>query len=109
METSTSQFLDTPNNTSTPQILDTSTPQILDTSTPQILDTPNEISNQLKDLTGKYDTLIKEFSKIQNYPYDRTDMTNEEIVEICTNLKKLQNFSKFAYQYIPKVLNELIL
>lgn len=92
-------------DTSTPQILESSTPQLLDTSTPL---NKKEQNQQLQELTQKYDTLIKEFNKIQNYPYDKKDMSNDEILEIFTNLKKLQEFSRFASDYIPKLLEDYI-
>lgn len=101
-------------DTSTPQIFESSTPQLLDTTTSQSFDTTiplnkKEQNQQLQELTKKYDTLIKEFNKIQNYPYDKKDMSNEEILEIFTNLKKLQEFSKFASDYIPNLLENYII
>ena len=100
-------------DTSTPQILESSTPQLLDT-TSQSFDTEvplnkKEQNQQLQELTKKYDTLIKEFNKIQNYPYDKKNMSNEEILEIFTNLKKLKEFSEFAADYIPQLLENYII
>jgi len=104
------------------QSLDSSTPlldssiQQLDSSTPQIpqsLESSTENLNsmkskekkeQLQELTEKYDSLIKEFNKIQTYNYEKKNMSYEEILEIFTNLKKLQTFSEFATEYIPKLL-----
>ena len=101
-------------DTSTPQILESSTPQLLDTTTSQSFDTAiplnkKEQNQQLQELTEKYDTLIKEFNKIQNYPYNKKNMSNEEILEIFTNLKKLQKFSQIVSTYIPKLLEDLII
>ena len=34
-------------------------------------------------------------------------MSNEEILDIFTKLKKLQQFSKFISDYIPETINKL--
>jgi hypothetical protein len=75
----------------------------MDTSTPN----RNEVNEQLQEINQKYNTLIKEFSKIQNYPYDKKNMSKEEILDIFTKLKKLQQFSKFISEYIPETINKL--
>jgi hypothetical protein len=101
-------------DTSTPQILESSTPQFLDTTTSQSFDTAiplnkKEQNQQVQELTEKYDTLIKAFYKIQNFPYDKKDMSNEEILEIFTNLKKLKQFSQLVANYIPNLLEDYII
>lgn len=94
---------------STPQLLDTTEPL---SSTPQLLDTKEPLSSseknkQLEELGQKYDVLIREFNTIQNFDYNKKNISEQEIIEILTNLKKLQKFSNFASDYIPKLLDDI--
>lgn len=91
------------------KLLDTTVPE---ESTPQLLDTKEPLSSseknkQLEELGQKYDVLIREFNTIQNFDYNKKNISEQEIIEILTNLKKLQKFSNFASDYIPKLLDDI--
>jgi hypothetical protein len=97
--------------TQTPQILDSTQPveltESLDESSPQLLDTTPTLRSsdkQVQELSEKYDVLIEGFNSIQNFNYDKKDMSNEEIVDILTKLAELKKFSNFITQKIPDVL-----
>ena len=94
--------------------METQTPQILDStqpfeSSPQLLDTTPTLSSsdkdkQVQELSDKYDVLIEGFNSIQNFNYDKKDMSDKEIADILTKLAELKKFSNFITEKIPDVL-----